>query len=77
MESEANEFPKGLVLYGGGHVHIRHIIPSPLVDVGCYTTTHMHSSTYIFHFIVHNLHSAGIRLRLSSVMREREFKEGG
>ncbi|CAL8085158.1 unnamed protein product [Prunus armeniaca] len=37
MESEASELPKSLVLDGGGHIHIRHIIPfSPLVDVGCY-----------------------------------------
>ncbi|RXI04684.1 hypothetical protein DVH24_038958 [Malus domestica] len=36
MEPEASEFPKGLVLYGGGHVHIRHITHSPLVDMGCY-----------------------------------------
>ena len=36
MEPKANEFPKCLVLNGGGHVHIRHITPSSLVDVGCY-----------------------------------------
>ncbi|RXH78975.1 hypothetical protein DVH24_034182 [Malus domestica] len=36
MEFEASESPKCLVLYGGGHVHIRQITPSPLVDVGCY-----------------------------------------
>lgn len=36
MELEASEFSKGRVQYGGGHVHIRHIIPSSLVDVGCY-----------------------------------------
>ena len=27
MESEASEFPKGLLLYGVEHVHIRHITP--------------------------------------------------
>ncbi|RXH67284.1 hypothetical protein DVH24_027404 [Malus domestica] len=32
MESEVSEFPKSLVLYGGRHVHIRHITPSSLVD---------------------------------------------
>ncbi|CAL9016632.1 unnamed protein product, partial [Prunus brigantina] len=32
----SDELPKGLVLDGGRHVHIRHITPSPLVDVGCY-----------------------------------------
>ncbi|CAN6677145.1 unnamed protein product [Malus baccata var. baccata] len=37
MESETSELPKCLVLYGGGHVHIKHITPSPLVDVRCYT----------------------------------------
>ncbi|KAM1648698.1 hypothetical protein ACFX2K_010066 [Malus domestica] len=36
LEPEVSELLKGLVLYGGGHVHIRHITPSPLVDVGCY-----------------------------------------
>ena len=36
MEPEASEFPKNLMLYGGGHVHIRHITLSSLVDVGCY-----------------------------------------
>ncbi|CAN6683873.1 unnamed protein product [Malus baccata var. baccata] len=36
MEPEANELPKCLVLYGGGHVHIKHITPSPLIDVRCY-----------------------------------------
>ncbi|RXH85503.1 hypothetical protein DVH24_009324 [Malus domestica] len=36
MESEASEFQKCLVLYGDEHVHIRHITPFPLVDVGCY-----------------------------------------
>ncbi|RXH82889.1 hypothetical protein DVH24_003387 [Malus domestica] len=36
MEPKASELLKCLVLYGGGHVHIRHITPSPLVDVGCY-----------------------------------------
>ena len=34
MNSEASELPKGLVLYGGGHVHIRHRGSSPLDDVG-------------------------------------------
>ncbi|RXI02027.1 hypothetical protein DVH24_015376 [Malus domestica] len=38
MESEASEFPKGLMLYGGGHVHIRHITPSSLVHVECYNS---------------------------------------
>ncbi|RXH75814.1 hypothetical protein DVH24_039513 [Malus domestica] len=33
-EPEANEHPKGLVLYGGGHVHIRHRGSTPLDDVG-------------------------------------------
>lgn len=28
---------KALYLYEGGHIDIRHIIPSPLVYVGCYT----------------------------------------
>ncbi|RXH90459.1 hypothetical protein DVH24_035223 [Malus domestica] len=37
MESEASESPKGLVLLERKHVHIKHITPSPLVDVGCYT----------------------------------------
>ncbi|KAI5338362.1 hypothetical protein L3X38_017633 [Prunus dulcis] len=36
MESEASELPKGVVLDGGGHVHIRHITPSPLINVGYY-----------------------------------------
>ncbi|KAI5343767.1 hypothetical protein L3X38_011643 [Prunus dulcis] len=36
-DSEASELPKGLVLDGGGHIHIRHITSSPLVDVGCYS----------------------------------------
>ena len=51
MEPEASEFPKGIVLYRGGrwactykaqnplsvgHVHIRHITHSPLVNVECY-----------------------------------------
>ncbi|RXH72611.1 hypothetical protein DVH24_012295 [Malus domestica] len=31
MKSEASEFPKGFVLYGGVHLHIGHITPSPLV----------------------------------------------
>ncbi|RXH98388.1 hypothetical protein DVH24_010713 [Malus domestica] len=43
IESKASESPKGLVLYGGGHVHIRHIAPFPLVDVRCYR--------YILHLI--------------------------
>ncbi|CAL2270025.1 unnamed protein product [Prunus armeniaca] len=33
-----SELPKGIVLDEGGHVNIRHITPSPLVDVGCYNT---------------------------------------
>ncbi|CAL2264223.1 unnamed protein product [Prunus armeniaca] len=32
----SHELPKDFVLDGGGHVHIRHITPSPLVDVRCY-----------------------------------------
>ncbi|KAI5339519.1 hypothetical protein L3X38_018791 [Prunus dulcis] len=35
-DSEASELPKGLVLDGYGCAHIRHITPSPLVDVGSY-----------------------------------------
>ncbi|CAL8999163.1 unnamed protein product [Prunus brigantina] len=35
-DSEASELPKGIMLDGSGHVHIRHITPSLLVDVGCY-----------------------------------------
>ncbi|CAL2228987.1 unnamed protein product [Prunus armeniaca] len=35
VESETNEVSKGLVLDGGGHVHIRHITPYLLIDVGC------------------------------------------
>ena len=34
MEPEASELPKGLVLFGGGHVHIRHRGSTPLDDVG-------------------------------------------
>ncbi|RXH73689.1 hypothetical protein DVH24_016511 [Malus domestica] len=34
MESESNELPKCVMLYGGGHVHIRHRGSSPLDDVG-------------------------------------------
>ena len=34
MESEASKLPKGLVLIGGGHVHIRHRGSTPLGDVG-------------------------------------------
>ena len=34
MESETSEFPKDLVLYGGGHVHIRHINPLPVGRCG-------------------------------------------
>ena len=41
MEPEASEFPKGLVHYGSGHVYIRHITPSPLVDVGCHNPPHL------------------------------------
>ncbi|RXH89181.1 hypothetical protein DVH24_031538, partial [Malus domestica] len=33
MESEANELPKGLVLYGGEHVHIRHRGSTPMYDM--------------------------------------------
>lgn len=40
MEPEASEFPKGLVLYGGGHVHIRHRGSFPLDDVGSNNTRH-------------------------------------
>ncbi|CAL8999183.1 unnamed protein product, partial [Prunus brigantina] len=36
LDSEASELPKRLVLDGCGCAHIRHITPSPLVDVGCY-----------------------------------------
>ncbi|CAL8127338.1 unnamed protein product [Prunus armeniaca] len=36
VPSEASELPKGLVQDGGGHVHIRHITSSPLVDLGYY-----------------------------------------
>ncbi|CAL8991728.1 unnamed protein product, partial [Prunus brigantina] len=32
----SDELPKGIVLDRGEYVHIRHITPSPLVDVGCY-----------------------------------------
>ncbi|BBH05535.1 glutamate receptor 2.2 [Prunus dulcis] len=32
----SSELSKGLVLDGGRHVHIRHITPSPLVNVGYY-----------------------------------------
>ncbi|KAI5318416.1 hypothetical protein L3X38_038124 [Prunus dulcis] len=35
-DSEASELPKSLVLDEGGHVHISHITPPPLVDVRCY-----------------------------------------
>ena len=34
MEPEASELPKGLVLFGGGHVHIRHRGSTPLDNVG-------------------------------------------
>ncbi|RXH73735.1 hypothetical protein DVH24_016557 [Malus domestica] len=37
-EPEASELSKGLVLYGGGHVHIRHRGSTPLGDVGSNTT---------------------------------------
>ncbi|CAB4298834.1 unnamed protein product [Prunus armeniaca] len=39
----ASELPKGLVLDGVGHVHIRHITSSPLVDVGCYNICFLNS----------------------------------
>ena len=35
-ESKASELPKGLMLIGGGHVHIRLTRSSPLGDVGSY-----------------------------------------
>ena len=41
MESEASEFPKGLVLNGGEHVHIRHITPFSLVDVGSHNPLYL------------------------------------
>ncbi|RXH98945.1 hypothetical protein DVH24_011270 [Malus domestica] len=34
MELEANDIPRGLMLYVGGHVHIRHRGSTPLGDVG-------------------------------------------
>ena len=53
MESEVSELPKGLVLWGGEHVHIRHITPSSLVGVGsniCILILHfIHAS--IFHLV--------------------------
>ncbi|RXI09469.1 hypothetical protein DVH24_034086, partial [Malus domestica] len=36
MEPEASELIKGLMLGKDGHVHIRHITPYLLIDMGCY-----------------------------------------
>ena len=36
MEPEASELPKGLTLFGGGYVHIRHRRSTPLGNVGSY-----------------------------------------
>ena len=37
MEPKVSELPKGLVLVGGGHVHIRHRGFTPLSDMGSNT----------------------------------------